>query len=113
MERAFSSMGGRAGIDASDLQILSLEAHLTKNLKVAGGLAANVKEARMVYRGIRFGPGSWFPCRVDLDVTGKAILFFRFASEFRFEFGTPMSFRVDEEAVVGEPAGVSPDPERR
>ncbi len=104
-ERAFSSMAGRAVIDASELQILSLEAHLTKNLKVAGGLAANVKEARMLYRAIRLGPGSWFPCRVDLDVTGKAVLFFRIASGFRFDFGTPKSFHVEEEAVVGEPAG--------
>jgi hypothetical protein len=106
MERAISSMGGQAVIDASDLQLLSLEARLLKNFKVAGGLAANVKEARMVYRAVRLGPGSWFPCRVDFDVNGKAILFFRFASEFRFEFGTPMSFRVEEEAVVGEPLPV-------
>jgi len=108
-ERAFASMAGRTVIDASDLQILSLEAHLTKNLKVAGGLVANVKEARMVYRAVRLGPGSWFPCRVDLDVSGKAILFFRLASGFRFDFGTPKSFRVEEEAVVGVP----PEPGRR
>lgn len=112
-ERAFASMAGRTVIDASDLQILSLEAHLTKNLKVAGGLVANVKEARMVYRAVRLGPGSWFPCRVDLDVSGKAILFFRLASGFRFDFGTPKSFRVEEEAVIGEPAGVPPESERR
>ena len=112
-ERAFASMAGRAVIDASDLQILSLEAHLTKNLKVAGGIAANVKEARMVYRAVRLGPDAWFPCRVDLDVSGKAILFFRIASGFRFDFGTPKRFSVEEEAVVGEPAGVPPGPERR
>ncbi len=103
MERAFASMAGRVVIDASDLQIRSLEAHLVKNLKIAGGLAANVKEARMVYRAVRLGPGSWFPCRVDLDVSGKAILFFRIASGFRFDFGVPKTFGVEEEAVVGEP----------
>jgi len=112
-ERAFASIAGRAVIDASDLQILSLEAHLTKNFKVAGGFVANVKEARVVYRAVRLGPGSWFPCRVDLDVSGKTILFFRLASGFRFDFGTPKSFRVEEEAVVGEPAGVPPESERR
>lgn len=112
-ERALASMVGRAVIDASDLQILSLEAHLTKNFKVAGGLVANVKEARVVYRAIRLDHGSWFPCRVDLDVSGKTVLFFRLASGFRFDFGTPKSFRVEEEAVVGEPTGVPPEPERR
>ncbi len=108
MEKTFASMAGRVVIDASDLQILSLEAHLTKNLKVGGGLAANVKEARMVYRAVRLGPGSWFPCRVDLDVNGKAILFFRIASGFRFEFGRPKSFRVETEAVVGGPEEAPP-----
>ncbi|MFI5182108.1 MAG: hypothetical protein ACHQPI_12000 [Thermoanaerobaculia bacterium] len=109
-ERAFASMAGLAVVDASDLQILSLEAHLTKNLKIGGGLAANVKEARMVYRAVRLGPGVWFPCRVDLDVSGKAVLFFRIASGFRFDFGTPKSFHVEEEAVVGQPAGLPPEP---
>jgi hypothetical protein len=110
MEKTFASMAGRTVIDASDLQILSLEAHLTKNLKVGGGLAANVKDARMVYRAVRLAPGSWFPCRVDLDVNGKAILFFRIASGFRFEFGTPKSFRVDTEASVGVPGEPPPEP---
>jgi len=112
MEKTFASMAGRAVIDASDLQILSLEAHLTKNLKIGGGLAANVKDARMVYRAVRLAPGSWFPCRVDLDVSGKAILFFRIASGFRFEFGTPKSFRVETEAIVGrtEEAPREPSP---
>jgi hypothetical protein len=112
MEKTFASMAGRAVIDASDLQILSLEAHLTKSLKVGGGLAANVKGARMVYRAVRLAPGSWFPCRVDLDVNGKALLFFRIASGFRFEFGTPKSFRVETEAVVGgtEEAPREPSP---
>ena len=112
VERAFASMAGRAVIDASDLQILSLEAHLTKSLKIGGGLAANVKDARMIYRASRLGPGAWFPCRVDLDVDGKAILFFRFAQAFRLEFGAPMRFRVEEDAVIGEPAGPPSDPGR-
>jgi len=113
MEKTFASMAGRTVIDASDLQILSLEAHLTKNLKVGGGLAANVKDARMVYRAVRLAPGSWFPCRVDLDVNGKALLFFRIASGFRFEFGTPKSFRVETEAVVRGTEGAPREPSPR
>jgi hypothetical protein len=104
VEKVFASMAGRAVIDAADLQVVSIEAHLTKSFKIGGGLVANVKDARMVYRAIRLAPDSWFPCRVDVDVNGKAILLFRIASEFRFEFGAPRSFHVEEEAVVGGPA---------
>lgn len=113
VEKVFASMAGRAVIDAADFQIRSLEAHLTKSLKIGGGLVANVKDARMLYRAIRLAPDAWFPCRVDLDVNGKAVLFFRIASAFRFEFGTPKSFRVEEEAVVGQPAGPPPEHSRR
>lgn len=113
VEKVFASMAGRAVIDAADLQILSLEAHLTKSFKVGGGVVANVKDARMLYRAVRLAPDSWFPCRVDLDVNGKAVLFFRIASAFRFEFGTPKSFRVEEEAVVGERGSPPPEPSRR
>ncbi len=99
-DRALASMRGRVVIDAGDLQIQSLEAHLTRNLKVAAGLAANVKDAGVDYRAVRLAPDFWFPCRVDLHVAGKTAVFFRFDSGFRFEFANLKSFRVDTEAVV-------------
>jgi hypothetical protein len=108
-DRALASMRGRVVIDAGDLQIQSLEAHLTRNLKVAGGLAANVKDAGVDYRAVRLAPDLWFPCRVDLHVVGKTAIFFRFDSGFRFEFANLRSFRVDTEAVV---EGVEEQPPR-
>ena len=49
-----------------------LDAWLTKSLKVAGGLAANVKALTIAYRSFPVRPHLWFPCAVDLRVTGKA-----------------------------------------
>jgi hypothetical protein len=101
-DRALASMEGRTVIDAADLQIYSLTAHLTKNLKVGGGLLANVKDAGFTYRSVRLGPGFWFPCSVDLHVIGKKALFFRLDTGFRFEFANLKSFRVETESVIGE-----------
>ena len=112
-ERALAALGGRIVIDAADLQISSLEAHLTRDLKVAGGLAANVKDAGVAYRAVRLGPGFWFPCRVDLHVAGKKAVFFRLDTAFRFEFANLKSFRVETEAVVGGPEETRPDPSLR
>ncbi|MDD1633563.1 MAG: hypothetical protein LUP91_15325, partial [Methylococcaceae bacterium] len=112
-ERALAALGGRIVIDAADLQISSLEAHLTRDLKVAGGLAANVKDAGVAYRAVRLGPGFWFPCRVDLHVAGKKAVFFRLDTAFRFEFANLKSFRVETEAVVGGPEEPRPDPSLR
>jgi hypothetical protein len=101
-DRALASMEGRTVIDATDLQITSLEAHLTRNLKVGGGLVANVKDAGITYQSVRLEGGLWFPCTVDLHVTGKRILFFRLDTGFRFEFSNLKRFRVETESVVGE-----------
>lgn len=113
-DRALASMGGRAVIDATDLQITSLEAHLTKNLKVGGGLLANVKDAGMTYQSVRLDGGLWFPCTVDLHVIGKKVLFFRFDTGFRFEFANLKSFHVETESVIGEePEGGGKPPDAR
>ncbi|HQR46287.1 MAG TPA: hypothetical protein PK598_09765 [Thermoanaerobaculia bacterium] len=109
-DRALAALEGRVVIDAADLQVASLEARLTRDLKVAGGLAASVKDARVVYRAARLGAGLWFPCRVDLHVAGKKAVFFRLDTAFRFEFANLKSFRVETEAVVGGPGEPRSDP---
>ena len=109
-DRALAAMEGRTVIDAADLQILSLTAHLTKNLKVGGGLLANVKDAGVTYQSTRLGPGFWFPCTVDLHVIGKKAVFFRMNAGFRFEFANLKSFHVETESVVGEAANAGGKP---
>ena len=91
-------------IDAVDFQVRSVVAHLTKPVKVAGGLAANVKAAEIAYTGQPLGGNMWFPCVVELRLTGKTALFFRLDTSFRFEFANLKRFRVDTESDV-RPAG--------
>jgi hypothetical protein len=99
-DRALNALEGRAVIDASTFQVRSVTARLTRPVKIAGGLAANVKEASVSYTGQPVGPGMWFPCMVDLRVTGKTALFFRLDTSFRAEFTNPRRFHVDTETDV-------------
>lgn len=103
-DRALNSLAGRALIDAVDFQVRSVVAHITKPLKVAGGIAVNVKEAEIVYTGQPLGGDLWFPCVVELRVTGKTALFFRLDTSFRFEFANLRRFHVETESNV-RPAG--------
>lgn len=109
-DRALNALAGRAVIDASSFQVRSVEARLTRPLKVAGGLAANVRNAGVSYTGQFLGDGLWFPCAVDLRVTGKTALFFRLDASFHAEFTNLRRFRVETETDVrSEPdAGSTP-----
>ena len=97
-DRALNALAGRVLIDAVDFQVRSVVAHLTKPVKVAGGIAANVKGAEIVYTGQPLGGDLWFPCVVELRLTGKTALFFRLDTSFRFEFANLRRFRVDTES---------------
>ncbi|HEX7527535.1 MAG TPA: hypothetical protein VF425_00380, partial [Thermoanaerobaculia bacterium] len=99
-DRALNSLAGRALIDAVDFQVRSVVAHITKPLKVAGGIAVNVKEAEIVYTGQPLGGDLWFPCVVELRVTGKTAIFFRLDTSFRFEFANLRRFHVETESDV-------------
>ncbi len=99
-DRALNALEGRAVIDASTFQVRSVEAHLTRPVKVAGGLAANVKEAEVTYAGQPVGGGMWIPCTVDLRVTGKTALFFRLDTSFRAAFTNLRRFNVETETDV-------------
>jgi hypothetical protein len=99
-DRALNALAGRAVIDAATFQIRSVAARLTRPVKVAGGLAANVKDADVAYTGQPVGGGLWFPCTVDLRVTGKTALFFRLDTSFRAAFTNPRRFNVETETDV-------------
>lgn len=102
-DRALNALAGRVLVDASDFQIVSVEARLVRPVKVGGGLAAAVKEATVSYRGARLPHGVWFPCLVDLRLKGKTAVVFRLDTSFRFEFSGFASFSVETDSDVGGP----------
>ena len=106
-DRALNALAGRVLVDASDFQIVSVEARLVRPVKVSGGIAANVKEATISYRGSRLPHGVWFPCVIDLHLRGKTAVFFNLDTSFRFEFSGFASFSVETDSDVGGPDAAS------
>lgn len=100
-ERALSSLAGTVTIDASDLQVRSVDARLVRPVKVAGGIAASVKTGGVVYEASQTAPGRWAPCRVELRVTGRTAIFVRLDSSFRSEFANFRRFEVDVSSTAG------------
>ena len=103
-DRALSLLAGRALVDASDFQVAAIDARLVAPLKVAGGIALNVKEATLSYRGTRLSGGAWFPCVVEFRLKGKTALVVRLDAAFRFEFSGFAVFSVETESEVGRPS---------
>ncbi len=103
-DRALNALVGRVVVDASDLQVVSVEARLVSPVKVGGGLAASIREAGITYRAQRLGDGAWLPCLAELRVRGRTALFFRLDSAFRFEFSGFARYSVEVETDVGRPS---------
>jgi hypothetical protein len=103
-DRALNALAGQVVVDASDLQVVAVEARLVTPVKVGLGVAVNVKSARISYRAQQVAAGAWLPCVVELRVTGRTAVIFRLDSAFRFEFSGYARFLVDVESEVGDAA---------
>jgi len=106
-DRALNSLAGRVLVDATDLQVVSVEAHLVAPVKVGMGLGANVKSATISYRAQRLSEGAWLPCVVGLHLQGRVALLLRLDSAFRFEFSGFARYSVEVETDVGGRGGPS------
>jgi hypothetical protein len=106
-DRALNSLAGRVLVDATDFQVVSVEAHLVAPVKVGMGLGANVRSAAISYRAQRVAEGAWLPCVVGLHLQGRVALVRRLDSAFRFEFSGYARYSVEVEADVGARGGPS------
>ncbi|MEO7919352.1 MAG: hypothetical protein ABIT01_07810 [Thermoanaerobaculia bacterium] len=104
MDKALNSLAGRALIDAVDGQVRRVDAHLTEPVKVVGGLAAKVHEARISYEATPVRD-RWFPRDIQLRLKGKKALLFRLDVGYRFQLSNFKSFEVDTESKAGPEAG--------
>ncbi len=107
VDRALGALAGRVLVDATDLQVVSVDARLVTPLRVGGGLAASIRNASISYRAQRFADGAWLPCLVGIRLEGRTGVLFRLDRAFRFEFSDYARFLVDVEAEVGSPGGPS------
>jgi hypothetical protein len=106
-DRALDSLAGRVLIDSVDGQVRHVDAHLTEPVKVLGGLAAKVNEAKISYEAAPVS-GLWFPHEIQLRLKGKQALFFRLDVGYRYQLSNFKSFKVDTESTIeSEAAHVS------
>ena len=105
LDRALGALAGRVLVDATDLQVVSVEARLVTPLRVGGGLAASIRSASIAYRAQRLADGAWLPCLVGIRLQGRTGVLFRLDRAFRFEFSDFARFLVDVEAEVGRTGG--------
>jgi hypothetical protein len=71
LDRALGSLAGRVLVDATDLQVVSVDARLVTPFRVGGGLAASIRSASIAYRAQRFADGAWLPCLVGIRLQGR------------------------------------------
>jgi hypothetical protein len=102
-DRALNALTGRGWIDVSDLQVRRVEAVSTRPVRVAGGIAANVKRAAVSYEAAAIAPGFWFPTRIALRLEGKKALFFPLNVGYTFELSNFRSFAVETESSIAPP----------
>lgn len=107
LDRALGALAGRVLVDATDLQVVSVDARLVTPLRVGGGLAASIRSASIAYRAQRLADGAWLPCLVGIRLQGRTGVLFRLDRAFRFEFSDYARFLVDVEAEIGRPGGPS------
>ncbi|MHB1047591.1 MAG: hypothetical protein ACYC4P_16440 [Thermoanaerobaculia bacterium] len=107
LDRALGSLAGRVLVDATDLQVVSVDARLVTPFRVGGGLAASIRSASIAYRAQRFADGAWLPCLVGIRLQGRTGVLFRLDRAFRFEFSDYARFLVNVESEVGRPGGPS------
>lgn len=105
LDRALGALAGRVLVDATDLQVVSVDARLVTPLRVGGGFAASIRSASIAYRAQRIADGAWLPCLVGIRLQGRTGVLFRLDRAFRFEFSDYARFLVDVEAEVGGSAG--------
>lgn len=100
-DQALNALSGRVVVDAVDFQVRRVDARIVKPVKVGGGIAAKVNDALLVYEGRPQVAGKWFPCVIDVRLTGKKALVLRLDVGFRAELFNFHSFDVEAEAETG------------
>lgn len=99
-DRALAALTGRVVIDAQDLQVRSATASLVRPVKVAGGIAANVRDGSIQFEAQRLEGGYWAPSEVEMRLKGTTALLFRLDKGWSFRMENFRRFAVAVESRV-------------
>ena len=91
---------GTAWVDDEARQVVRLEAHLSDNFKVVGGLLASVRKgASLVIEQARTNEEVWLPSYVEAHFSARLLLFANAHGDYTSRFSDYKKFRV--ESVMG------------
>ena len=94
-DRVLNAFAGTTWVDVAEQQVRKIDGHLTAPVKVLGGALLDLKGVRLVYETREVLPGTWAPCREEIDIRAVAGMFLPFRREIRFEFSNYQSVRPD------------------
>jgi len=106
-EKLAQHLEGRLWVDEEDLQVARAEARLSK-LKIAGGLVASLKEARLVFEQKRVNDEIWLPTRAEAEHQGRLFLLKGFNGRSTDEFSDYEKFSTGVEVSYGDPLPPTP-----
>jgi hypothetical protein len=99
-------LSGTVWIDEEAAQVVRLEAKLSGKFKVAGGLAASIREGSgAVFEQQRINGEVWMPSFSDVHFQGRALLFVALHEHVMSRFSDYRKFRAETRVIAVENTG--------
>jgi hypothetical protein len=104
-ETLANRLNGTVWIDAQALQVVRLETHMTGDLKIGGGLVANIRKGSALILEQEFvNDEVWLPSMVDASIGARVLLLKSAHERIIDHFSNYRKFRVDSKITLADPA---------
>jgi len=104
-ETLANRLNGTVWIDAQALQVVRLETRMTGDLKIGGGLIANIRKGSALIVEQEFVNGEvWLPSMVDASIGARILLLKSAHDRIIDHFSNYRKFRVDSKITLASPA---------
>ncbi|MEJ2009041.1 MAG: hypothetical protein P8Z30_12945 [Acidobacteriota bacterium] len=105
MEKLVQALAGTIWIDEKAHEVVQLDAHLAKNVKVGGGLVASVhKGSALRFVQTLVDRQVWLPTYISFRISVRALLFFGFNMDRTDRYSAYQKFHVNVHSTVAPPA---------
>jgi len=116
-EKVVQKLAGTVWIDENALSVARLQAHFVGNMKIAGGVLANVqKGSSMVFEQAFVNNEVWLPTYIEADVGVRVLMLKGLKVSEAIRYSDYKRFKVETTAVVSKPdvaaekSGLGPQP---
>lgn len=104
-ETLANRLNGTVWIDPEALEVVRLETRMTGDLKIGGGLIANIRKGSALIVEQEFVNGEvWLPSMVDASIGARVLLLKSAHERIIDHFSNYRKFRVDSKITLADPA---------